>query len=115
MAAVKVTHVRSVWTAFVCLLTALLAALGLRCGTGTAAAAAPAPVSTPEGTAVTATETATATAPAPVRDRRSLPPTIKQRIHAEAHGSSPSVRRLPAVAAPDAPAGPALTDLALAA
>ncbi|SCF86833.1 MULTISPECIES: DUF6344 domain-containing protein, partial [unclassified Streptomyces] len=27
---------------------------------------------------------------------RSLPPTIKQRINAEAHGSSPSVRHLPA-------------------
>jgi hypothetical protein len=31
----------------------------------------------------------------PARDL-SLPPTIKQRISAEAHGSSPSVRRLPA-------------------
>ncbi|MEU2179629.1 DUF6344 domain-containing protein [Streptomyces thermolilacinus] len=25
---------------------------------------------------------------------RALPPTIKQRIHAEAHGASPAVRRL---------------------
>ncbi|MFE3741258.1 DUF6344 domain-containing protein, partial [Streptomyces sp. NPDC059134] len=32
---------------------------------------------------------------------RSLPPTIKQRIRAEAHGSSPSVRHLPALALPD--------------
>ncbi|MFE4061172.1 DUF6344 domain-containing protein, partial [Streptomyces sp. NPDC059096] len=32
---------------------------------------------------------------------RSLPPTIKQRIRAEAHGSSPSVRHLPARALSD--------------
>ncbi|MCS0635223.1 DUF6344 domain-containing protein [Streptomyces sp. LP05-1] len=31
---------------------------------------------------------------------RSLPPTIKQRIRAEAHGSSPSVRRVPAATTP---------------
>ncbi|MCP9987353.1 DUF6344 domain-containing protein [Streptomyces sudanensis] len=33
---------------------------------------------------------------------RALPPTIKQRIRAEAHGASPAVRRLPAVGAPAA-------------
>ncbi|MBP0461508.1 DUF6344 domain-containing protein [Streptomyces montanisoli] len=41
-----------------------------------------------------------APAPAALEPRaprdRSLPPTIKQRITAEAHGSSPSVRRIPA-------------------
>ncbi|MCP9974094.1 DUF6344 domain-containing protein [Streptomyces somaliensis] len=31
---------------------------------------------------------------------RALPPTIKQRISAEAHGASPAVRRLPATGAP---------------
>nr|ABK96922.1 putative Gra-orf36-like protein [Streptomyces clavuligerus] len=36
---------------------------------------------------------------------RSLPPTIKQRIRAEAHNSSPSVRKLPALDAIPADAG----------
>ncbi|MFJ8695168.1 DUF6344 domain-containing protein [Streptomyces roseolilacinus] len=31
---------------------------------------------------------------------RALPPTIKQRIRAEAHGASPAVRRLPAAGVP---------------
>ncbi|MCK8676258.1 DUF6344 domain-containing protein [Streptomyces lichenis] len=54
-----------------------------------------------------------ASAGSPGTRDRSLPPTIKQRIRAEAHGSSPSVRHLPAVA--PLPAGMDLADLALAA
>ncbi|MEV8565676.1 DUF6344 domain-containing protein [Streptomyces sp. NPDC051322] len=59
-------------------------------------ASSPAPKSAPASTAETA-------APAPAMPSawwalpkaRSLPPTIKQRIRAEAHGSTPSTRRLP--------------------
>jgi Family of unknown function (DUF6344) len=68
--------------------------------------AAPAPVPAPRadsGGKVTRTAGAAErrrvpeTAPAAHEPRdRALPPTIKQRITAEAHGSSPSVRRIPA-------------------
>ncbi|GGT21061.1 DUF6344 domain-containing protein [Streptomyces purpureus] len=112
MAAVKV---KQFWTAFVSLLVALFASVGL---TGTAAPALRTPVRRPEGpTSPTApaapvrSKRAAAPVPAqavyraPMPRDRSLPPTIKQRIGAEAHGSSPSVRHLPA--------GPAETDPAL--
>ncbi|WP_031071964.1 DUF6344 domain-containing protein, partial [Streptomyces sp. NRRL S-118] len=109
MAAVEVTRV---WTAFLSLLTALLAALGFRHGTTTATAV---PAARPEQPAAPAPAPAPVPVPrkASVRDR-SLPPTIKQRIRAEAHGSSPSVRHLPSAAAAE-PAPTELPDLALAA
>ncbi|WP_241518768.1 DUF6344 domain-containing protein [Streptomyces sp. CB03238] len=97
MAAVKRTHeVTHFWTAFFSLLSAILTALGLK---RTPSAAIP----------VYADQAAAAPAPAPrcfgpaVRDWTrdlSLPPTIKQRIRAEAHGTSPSVRHLPAALVP---------------
>ncbi|MEU3300847.1 MULTISPECIES: DUF6344 domain-containing protein [unclassified Streptomyces] len=119
MAAVKVT---TLWTAFISLLVTLLASLGF----ATSAKAAQQPASRqPEGPAeqeptvpgarnagaqehLRRTDTAhTAAAELHgfwqqvVRARtpreRSLPPTIKQRIGAEAHGSSPAVRHLPAL------------------
>ncbi|HEY9370281.1 DUF6344 domain-containing protein [Streptomyces sp.] len=114
MAAVKV---KQFWTAFISVLVALLGALGL--ATPATAAQQPA-VSRPEEPAadnaaarVLATVPAQANRRAPVRDR-SLPPTIKQRIRAEAHGSTPSVRHLPADDALETdPAGRAeLTELA---
>ncbi|MEU0273877.1 DUF6344 domain-containing protein [Streptomyces sp. NPDC006307] len=115
MAAVRFTSY--VWTLIsplIALLTALLGALGF-CR-GTAARTAPAPASVPaaaasvSGSASVSVPVQRGASPGPVRPR-ALPPTIKQRIRAEAHGSSPSVRHLPAAA----PAEPNLTDLALAA
>ncbi|MGA4865556.1 DUF6344 domain-containing protein [Streptomyces lavendulocolor] len=125
MAAVKVTHpVTHFWTAFFSLLSAILTSLGLKrtskaaipvyaAGTPAAGATAAAPA-TPPGSA-TAPESTYGAEPAPAavpaprcstpvwgagHDFRSLPPTIKQRIRAEAHGSSPSVRHLPAARIP---------------
>ncbi|MEU0664608.1 DUF6344 domain-containing protein [Streptomyces lavendulocolor] len=129
MAAVKVTHpVTHFWTAFFSLLSAILTSLGLKrtpkaaipvyaAGTpaagATAAAPATATATAPES--ATGPESAPGAEPAPAADPaprcstpvwgaghdfRSLPPTIKQRIRAEAHGSSPSVRHLPAARIP---------------
>ncbi|MER7954253.1 DUF6344 domain-containing protein [Streptomyces sp. NPDC096030] len=106
--------VKQFWTAFISVLFALLASVGLA---STAAAAAQAPaVQQPEepGTAGSATGGRTTVAvPAqrsayqwPTVRERSLPPTIKQRIRAEAHNASPSVRHLRA----DSPAETALAD-----
>ncbi|MFF0480485.1 DUF6344 domain-containing protein [Streptomyces sp. NPDC004435] len=112
--------VKQFWTAFISVLFALLASVGLA---APAAAQGQAPVTQPEEPAAPAapaaaprTTTAAATRQAepwaPVR-QGSLPPTIKQRIGAEAHGSSPAVRQLRA-ATPLASDPAALTDLALA-
>ncbi|MFI8290393.1 hypothetical protein EAO71_19180 [Streptomyces sp. ms191] len=101
--------VKQFWTAFISVLFALLASVGLA---STATAAQAPAVQQPEepatGTTVHTAETrALAAVPEqrahqwnPVRDR-SLPPTIKQRIGAEAHGSSPSVRHLRADSSTD--------------
>ncbi|MGW0782326.1 DUF6344 domain-containing protein [Streptomyces sp. NPDC002913] len=84
-------RVKSIWTAFITAFFALLATLGL----ATAQATAAEPTTTShEHTGATA---ATATTPSVrwtlPRDR-ALPPTMKQRIRAEAHGSSPATRQL---------------------
>ncbi|WNZ10198.1 DUF6344 domain-containing protein [Streptomyces sp. 11x1] len=80
--------VMKLWTAIVTAFLALCTALGLV--TTTASAAVP-------QTETTRTCAATAATPAmslPARPHdRALPPTMKQRIRAEAHGSSPSCRR----------------------
>ncbi|MET7360964.1 DUF6344 domain-containing protein [Streptomyces sp. NPDC005562] len=80
------------WTTIVTAFLALFAAMGLT----TTATAATAPQET------TNARTATVCAPTPMMAalwsaayERSLPPTMKQRIRAEAHGSSPSCRHLP--------------------
>ncbi|MFF3755063.1 DUF6344 domain-containing protein [Streptomyces sp. NPDC002018] len=101
MAAFKV---KKLWTVFITAFFAVLASLGLTspaAATGTAvqqpaeqpvpAPAAAQPVDAAEAAPPRTTVPRATTAP---RDR-SLPPTIKQRINAEAHGSSPSVRHLP--------------------
>ncbi|MGW3657451.1 DUF6344 domain-containing protein [Streptomyces sp. NPDC005151] len=84
---------KSIWTAFITAFFALLASMGL-ISTPAAAAAQP-KATTQKHTGATA---ATATTPSVrwtlPRDR-SLPPTMKQRIRAEAHGSSPATRQLP--------------------
>ncbi|MGA5409240.1 DUF6344 domain-containing protein [Streptomyces lavendulocolor] len=83
--------------------------------TAAAPATATAPGSTTAPESATGPESAPGAEPAPAavpaprcstpvwgagHDFRSLPPTIKQRIRAEAHGSSPSVRHLPAARIP---------------
>ncbi|WP_393059260.1 DUF6344 domain-containing protein [Streptomyces sp. LN549] len=87
---------KSIWTAFITAFFALLASLGLA---SSAAAATEATVTEP---ATTSHEHRAATAATPTapsvrwtlpRDR-ALPPTMKQRIRAEAHGSSPASRTL---------------------
>ncbi|MFG3347736.1 DUF6344 domain-containing protein [Streptomyces sp. NPDC048018] len=95
--------VKQFWTALVSVLFALLASLGL--ATPATAARQPA-LQQGEEPALAGGAAAAAARPAvPVpaqrtpRDwhtaqGRALPPTIKQRIRAEAHGSSPSVRHL---------------------
>ncbi|MGH4034805.1 DUF6344 domain-containing protein [Actinomycetota bacterium Odt1-20B] len=86
------TKAMKLWTTLVTAFLALFAALGL---TTTAAAATPVHEAKES-------RHATASAPAPALTHwlaaayeRSLPPTMKQRIRAEAHGSSPSCRHLP--------------------
>ncbi|MFF1416509.1 DUF6344 domain-containing protein [Streptomyces sp. NPDC058280] len=98
MAAFKV---KKLWTVFITAFFAVLASLGLTAPAAAAGAAAQQPTEQPVPAPVAphrAAEAMTARAGVPrslPRDR-SLPPTIKQRIHAEAHGASPSVRHLPA-------------------
>ncbi|MET7861259.1 DUF6344 domain-containing protein [Streptomyces sp. NPDC005318] len=83
--------VKSLWTAFITAFFALLASMGL--------VSAPAAAAQPTATNQEHTGAAVATATAPSvrwtlpRDR-ALPPTMKQRIRAEAHGSSPAARNL---------------------
>ncbi|WP_326737401.1 DUF6344 domain-containing protein [Streptomyces sp. NBC_01022] len=89
---------KSIWTAFITAFFALLASLGLA---SSAAAATEATVTEPASTSHQhrAATAATVTAPSVrwtlPRDR-ALPPTMKQRIRAEAHGSSPATRQLSA-------------------
>ncbi|MEV6378253.1 DUF6344 domain-containing protein [Streptomyces sp. NPDC051773] len=79
--------VMKLWTAIVTAFLALCTALGLV--TTTASAAVP-QTATTRNCAIPATAPAM---PLPARPHdRALPPTMKQRIRAEAHGSSPSCR-----------------------
>ncbi|MET9932775.1 MULTISPECIES: DUF6344 domain-containing protein [unclassified Streptomyces] len=119
--------VKQFWAAFISVLFALLASVGLA---GTAAAAQQPAVRQPEEPAAPAAATAavtvageraSASVPAqrahrwPIAGDRSLPPTIKQRIAAEAHGSSPAARRRSSAPAAVESDPVALTELALAA
>jgi hypothetical protein len=88
MAQIKVMKL---WNAFVTGFLALCTALGLI--TVTAAAAAATPRS--EATSTSAVAQATTPAVSPWTFTRSLPPTMKQRIRAEAHGKTPSCRHRP--------------------
>ncbi|MFE0135168.1 DUF6344 domain-containing protein [Streptomyces sp. NPDC059037] len=86
------TKAMKLWTTLITAFLALFAALGF---TTTATAA-----TTPAQQAMESCETATAL-PSPLaaywrlQYERSLPPTMKQRIRAEAHGASPGCRHLP--------------------
>ena len=85
MAQIKVMKL---WNAFVTGFLALCTALGLITVTATAAAAT-------TSTSTSATAQVTTPAVSPWTFTRSLPPTMKQRICAEAHGKSPSCRHRP--------------------
>ncbi|WP_406183611.1 DUF6344 domain-containing protein [Streptomyces sp. NBC_01006] len=94
--------VTSIWTAVVAVVVALLASLGF------GAKAAPAAASTASAPAPSRRAAVAVRRTARPMGRRSwrammrggsLPPTIKQRIHAEAHGKAPSVRRSTTAAA----------------
>ncbi|MET7345404.1 DUF6344 domain-containing protein [Streptomyces sp. NPDC087866] len=90
---------KSIWTAFITAFFALLASLGLASSTTAAAAEATNTNTEPAATTQEHAPAARATATGPSvrwtlpRDR-ALPPTMKQRIRAEAHGSSPATRHL---------------------
>lgn len=106
MAAFKV---KNLWTVFLTAFFAVLATLGLTAPAAAADAAVQQPAEQPakgdRSPVTTEARGGGEEAPA-VRPARALPesarpantsrpPTIEQRIRAEAHGSSPSVRRLP--------------------
>ncbi|WP_219822290.1 DUF6344 domain-containing protein [Streptomyces sp. Ru72] len=90
--------VMKLWTAVVTAFLALCAALGFATTTATTAAAASVPQ--PQSARTSGPQVML---PWPAHGHRalvqSLPPTMKQRIRAEAHGSSPSCRHLPSTAA----------------
>ncbi|MEU7422198.1 DUF6344 domain-containing protein [Streptomyces sp. NPDC048362] len=88
--------VMKLWTAIVTAFLALFTALGLVTATAATAATAAAQ---PESPRTDATHHAAPAIPATPRwvwsHARALPPTMKQRIGAEAHGKSPSCRHRP--------------------
>jgi hypothetical protein len=82
--------VMKLWTAIVTAFVALCTALGFI--TTTAAAAVPQAEATRNSTVAATVPTIS---PWAGPHSRALPPTMKQRIRAEAHGSSPSCRHRP--------------------
>ncbi|KUH36844.1 MULTISPECIES: DUF6344 domain-containing protein [Streptomyces] len=113
MAAVRI---QQFWTAIVSFFCGVLASLRRSAPTAGPVSGRP-PAAGPASAAVAlpGQRSAAPTAgpvPSPVPGRaaageRALPPTIKQRIRAEAHGSSPAVRRMRAARAGDTAAAPA--------
>ncbi|WP_405679501.1 DUF6344 domain-containing protein [Streptomyces sp. NBC_00868] len=99
----------SIWTSVLAALVAVLSSLGLAGKAAPAAASAAAPAG-PAAVVRRPAFTARRTWRAMMRGG-SLPPTIKQRIRAEAHGKTPSVRRSTTAAAMGA--GQGTTDQAL--
>lgn len=90
--------VMKLWTAIVTAFLALCTALGLVSATTTTAAAAAPRSETPStgtGTAHRATPTIPAMRHWAWSHARALPPTMKQRIRAEAHGKTPGCRHRP--------------------
>ncbi|WP_428953557.1 DUF6344 domain-containing protein [Streptomyces sp. cg35] len=84
-------RVMTLWTIVISAFIALFSALGL-----VAPATAATPVQQTEEARSTAVSAPAATSAVPFWTfKRSLPPTMKQRIRAEAHGSSPSCRHRP--------------------
>ncbi|MFF7370189.1 DUF6344 domain-containing protein [Streptomyces tricolor] len=90
------TKVMKLWTAIVTAFLALCTALGLVTATAaTAAAAGPRTESPRTGTAQRTTPTIPVAHHWAWSHGRALPPTMKQRIRAEAHGKTPSCRHRP--------------------
>ncbi|MFH9086861.1 MULTISPECIES: DUF6344 domain-containing protein [unclassified Streptomyces] len=90
--------VMKLWTAIVTAFLALCTALGLVSATTTTAAAAAPRTETPStdtGTAHRTIPTIPAMRHRPWSHARALPPTMKQRIRAEAHGKTPGCRHRP--------------------
>ncbi|MEV1079932.1 DUF6344 domain-containing protein [Streptomyces sp. NPDC050211] len=79
--------VMKLWTAIVTAFLALCTALGFATTTANAAV--------PQSEAASDSVTHVTAPPIPWAWSRSLPPTMKQRIRAEAHGKSPSCRHRP--------------------
>ncbi|MFD7785271.1 DUF6344 domain-containing protein [Streptomyces nojiriensis] len=92
----------SIWTAVLAALMAVLSGFGI---TGKSAPAAASAAAGTEATAVRRPAVAARRTWRAMMRGGSLPPTIKQRIHAEAHGKTPSVRRSTTAAAMGAGAG----------
>ncbi|MFE9663068.1 DUF6344 domain-containing protein [Streptomyces sp. NPDC005955] len=95
--------VMALWTALITAVVAVLAALGF----ASPAAAAPVHQTSGSSNSTPAVREARVPVAAPPRYARSLPPTMKQRIRAEAHGSSPSCRHC----APSPDSDAALTEM----
>lgn len=95
--------VMKLWTAIVTAFLALCTALGLITTTASTAAAAEQPETAPKSTAPVPAQS---TSPWSRMHARSLPPTMKQRIRAEAHGKSPSCRHHPLAEAPSLATAP---------
>ncbi|MFD6228973.1 DUF6344 domain-containing protein [Streptomyces sp. NPDC060232] len=102
------TILTSIWTSVLAALVAVLSALGI------GGKAAPVAASTVSGgvaaTAAAPVRRPVVTAPRSWREMMrggSLPPTLKQRIRAEAHGKTPGVRRSTTAAAMGAAPGTA--------
>ncbi|KOV91875.1 MULTISPECIES: DUF6344 domain-containing protein, partial [unclassified Streptomyces] len=88
--------VMKLWTAIVTAFLALCTALGLvTAASATAAAAGPRTESPRTGTAQHTNPTIPATHHWVWSHARALPPTMKQRIRAEAHGKTPGCRHRP--------------------
>ncbi|PZG87548.1 hypothetical protein C1I97_32630, partial [Streptomyces sp. NTH33] len=94
--------VMKLWTAIVTAFLALCTALGLITTTASAAAAAEQPETAPKSAPVPAQPTSSWSRV----HARSLPPTMKQRIRAEAHGKTPACRHHPTADAPSLAADP---------
>jgi hypothetical protein len=97
-----IADVTRFWGAFIAALLRCAAALGFAAPSKSAFPAAPRAEATGDG--VMTFPSGQPFEPFdPVRDR-SLPPTMKQRIHAEAHGASPRARSMPGEIADAGPA-----------
>ncbi|MEU6296678.1 DUF6344 domain-containing protein [Streptomyces erythrochromogenes] len=98
----------SIWTSVLAALVAVLSSLGFGGKVAPAAAASTAGGATAAAVAAAPVRRPAVTAPRSWREMMrggSLPPTLKQRIRAEAHGKTPGVRRSTTAAAMGAAPG----------
>ncbi|MFJ7590717.1 DUF6344 domain-containing protein [Streptomyces sp. NPDC097617] len=101
----------SIWTSVLAALVALLSCVGLAGKSAPASVSAPVAAGPAAATAVRRPAVAARRTWRAVMRGGSLPPTIKQRIRAEAHGKTPSVRRSTTAAAMGAGPGSAARTL----